>query len=67
MTDLELIQELGGDTCRCGRGKAKGHTFCSGCFHKLPRPLQEALYQTPGRGYREAVEDAWLFLKEGSI
>lgn len=58
MTVRELLQELGGLVCRCGRRKGARKTFCPTCFARLPRDLQRPLYRRIGEGYEEAYEAA---------
>lgn len=58
MTNLELIQELRGTVCRCGKRKPTKMTFCSTCYHSLPAPKRAALYSRIGEGYAEAYAAA---------
>ena len=58
LTDLELIQEYGRETCRCGSPKERGHTFCRSCYFCLTNEQRKALFAKFGKGYREAYEDA---------
>ncbi len=53
-TQVELLAELNGAKCRCGKKKQTGNTFCSRCYHALPFGLQGQLYLRFGQGY-EAV------------
>lgn len=62
MTDLQLVQELAGKTCHCGKPKQRGHTFCRFCYFRLPPQLGQALYKRLGYGYREAYEAAVDYL-----
>ena len=62
MTDLELIKEKVSDTCRCGGLKEPHKSFCQKCYFSLPVSVQRALYARPGKGYREAYEEAAEFL-----
>jgi hypothetical protein len=63
-TDLELIQELVGQTCFCGNIKSQGMSFCRSCYFSLPVNMRYDLYKRPGKGYREAHEVAVYFLVE---
>lgn len=62
MTVEELITELMGRTCRCGKLKRSKKTFCQECFYALPKAMQMALYRRIGEGYELAYERAveWL-------
>ena len=60
---LQLIEELAGEVCRCGKRKAGKMTFCAGCYRRLPHPMQMALYRRVGQGYEEAYAAAVEFLK----
>jgi hypothetical protein len=57
-SEYGLAKELGGTTCRCGRGKARSQTFCRGHYFSLPVPLRRRLYNLLGEGYAEAYVDA---------
>jgi hypothetical protein len=59
----ELLQELQGTVCRCGRNKQARQTFCGGCYRALPRAMQLALYRRFGSGYEEAYAAAVAELK----
>jgi hypothetical protein len=50
------LDDLGGTTCACGRGKARGMSHCRQCYFKLPKPMRDALYQRVGHGYEEAYQ-----------
>lgn len=52
------MKELGGVTCRCGREKRRGQTFCHWCYYRLPTHIRKALYRRIGEGYEEAYRDA---------
>jgi len=58
----ELIQELRGVVCRCGREKHSGETFCKACYFRLPPLLRRALYKRVGEGYENAYAEACGFL-----
>lgn len=62
LTDTELVQEYGRETCRCGSQKERGHSFCRACYFCLTNEQRKALFSRPGKGYREAYEDAILTL-----
>lgn len=57
-TTKELVEELGGTKCQCGRSKKRANTFCSKCFYSLPKDQQRALYKRLGDGYEEAYATA---------
>ena len=56
----KIVEELGGEQCRCGSLKDKGRTFCLPCYDRLPPVMKRALYRLLDRGYaasyRAAVE-----------
>lgn len=56
---------LGTECSACGGVKRKGMSHCSRCYHRLPKPMQYALYRRFGEGYEEAFADsnAWLAKK----
>jgi len=58
MTNLDLIRELRGNVCRCGKPKQPKQTFCRKCYFSLPEEKRQALYSRVGEGYAEAYEDA---------
>jgi hypothetical protein len=58
MTQLDLVRELRGALCHCGRPKTPGHSFCAECYKSLPREMQTALYKRVGTGYEEAYDAA---------
>lgn len=58
----DLLRELAGPLCRCGRPKRTRETFCASCYHRLPTHLRRALYQRIGQGYEEAYEAAIDYL-----
>lgn len=57
-SDFELVEELRGTSCVCGRAKASGNTFCGACYRRLPQDMRRALYRRLGRGYEEAYAAA---------
>jgi hypothetical protein len=57
-TPAEMLAELRGTTCRCGREKDRMKSFCLPCFMRLPRYLRTALYKRIGTGYETAYESA---------
>lgn len=57
-----LLRELAGTTCRCGRIKRSGETFCRSCYHQLLPSLRSNLYSRIGAGYVEAYAAAVLNL-----
>jgi hypothetical protein len=65
MTDVaDLLRELAGTTCRCGRPKRGRQTFCLDCYVRLTPPRRRALYSLIGEGYEEAYADAVASLGE---
>ena len=54
----ELLDELRGKTCRCGRAKRPMQSFCWQCYSALSLPTQNALYRRFGNGYEEAYAAA---------
>lgn len=54
----DLIDELAGGTCRCGKAKKAMQSFCKRCYFKLPPRLRTNLYERVGRGYEQAYEQA---------
>jgi len=54
----DLLKELAGSACRCGRVKRPRQTFCSRCFQRLPPALKRALYRRIGEGYEAAYQAA---------
>lgn len=61
----ELIRELCGTKCRCGKSKARGKSFCYSCWQKLPPNQRGRLYNPVGQGYEAAYEWAVSILEEG--
>lgn len=61
---IELVEELGGTECQCGRTKKRSTTFCSKCFYSLPKDQQRALYRRLGDGYEEAYAVALATLTQ---
>jgi len=55
---VELVRELSGTKCRCGRTKKANNTFCNKCYFKLPDDMRFALYRRLGSGYEEAYDAA---------
>lgn len=64
LTRDELVAELASMKCQCGKKKMPPMTFCSGCYHKLPKPLRNALYLKIGHGYEGARKRAGEILAE---
>lgn len=58
MNTRELIAELKGTVCRCGKAKRSMQTFCQRCYFSLPKELQRRLYDRIGEGYEQAYQDA---------
>jgi hypothetical protein len=57
-----LLDELIGQTCRCGSSKAMKQTFCRRCYYALPAALRNALYREMGYGYEQAYDEAVAYL-----
>lgn len=62
LTKTDLIKELAGAQCRCGKAKRRATTFCTGCYFSLTQRMQLSLYQKMGAGYEEAYEEAIKYL-----
>jgi hypothetical protein len=58
----DLLIELRGNSCRCGRWKQQGNTLCGYCFFSLPFRLRRDLYLPAGSGYEKAFERAQKIL-----
>lgn len=58
----DLIKELMGTVCHCGKTKHAEHTFCGKCYFSLPRNMRKAIYNRIGNGYEEAYEAATVHL-----
>lgn len=54
----QLLRELAGATCFCGRKKTGMQTFCGMHYHMLPAEMKSALYKRVGEGYEEAYAAA---------
>lgn len=65
-TTADLVNELAGTRCRCGRNKRPKQSFCSLCYFALPKWLQSDLYRTIGNGYEQAYQQAAAFVDERS-
>jgi hypothetical protein len=59
---IEIVDELAGIKCSCGKVKRARQSFCRGCYSRLPPEFQKALYQRLEDGYVEAYENALHFL-----
>lgn len=65
LTDRHLIDSLRGGRCpACAGPKLRSHTLCIGDYKRLPPHMKRALYNRLGDGYREAVWEAFAFLKQ---
>jgi hypothetical protein len=63
MTVEALLTSLRSTVCpACGQRKKTMQTLCPQEYLSLPRELKLALYRKIGKGYKEAVYDAFLFL-----
>lgn len=59
----ELVRELAGNKCFCGKEKTPSQTFCTRDYFLLSSPLRKALYKRVGHGYEEAYKEAREFLE----
>lgn len=66
MTNRELVSELQGRRCRCGKEKNRSQTFCRACYFLLPEPMRKALYRRLGQGYEEAYQAAVDYFNRGA-
>lgn len=62
LTTRELLAELSGTKCRCGRLKQPRNTFCRICFYLLPQAICHELYRRIFEGYEEAYAKAAEYL-----
>lgn len=58
----DLLRELQGTSCRCGRPKKEHMTFCRSCYFALSPELRKSLYRRMGVGYEEAYAEALQYL-----
>jgi hypothetical protein len=65
-SQAELVRELLGQTCQCGKKKQPRNTFCRSCYYALSPQLRRDLYNRIGEGYEEAYDAAIRVLKEGA-
>jgi hypothetical protein len=64
LDDEALCLSLRSTKCpACGGEKKSRHTMCFRDYRRLPGALRAALYAPLGKGYREAVLDAFRFLE----
>ena len=54
----ELIRELMGLKCRCGKLKGRGMPLCGICYLSLSQGMRDDLYKRLGEGYEQAYESA---------
>jgi len=64
MDPLDLVRELRGIKCRCGKRKTSGQTFCRGCYYSLSPEIRSMLYRRLGQGYEEAYSEAVRYLRD---
>lgn len=59
ISDREIYNEVVKEQCRCGSPKKRGKSFCAKCYIRLPKELQDRLYQRTGyvMTYREATAE----------
>lgn len=63
LTVEALLTSLRSTVCpACGGRKKTMQTLCVRQYMSLPRPMKQALYNRIGKGYKEAVHDAFIFL-----
>ena len=62
-----LTEELIGATCRCGKAKRGGESFCVFCMDALPNDFRFSLRKGFGAGYEEAYDAALATLKEKGL
>ena len=58
-----LLANFLGTLCwTCLGAKRSKQSHCSACYHRLPKPMQTALYKRFGEGYEEAFTASveWL-------
>lgn len=58
----DLLRELAGRNCQCGRIKKARQTFCQRCYFRLPPAMRHALYDRIGEGYEAAYQRAVDYL-----
>jgi len=58
----EMVDELRGTKCICGKPKKSKRTFCFACYHSLPASLQKDLYNRIGEGYEQAYDASVAYL-----
>lgn len=63
---IDLVRELIGKRCICGRSKRPRATFCLTCYSRLPDLLQGNLYKRIGQGYERAYHAAVDWLRSNS-
>lgn len=64
---INLLAELQGTLCRCGKPKYAFRTFCPSCYRRLPRHFAQALYSAIDAGYSEAYEKCVEFLDADAV
>ncbi len=62
MTRKQAFADFQSSTCRCGKRKKAGYSFCLSCYRKLTHEMQTDLYKHFGQGYEEAYGEAVAFL-----
>lgn len=63
---MSILQEFLSSTCpACSGVKEKNTAFCRGCYRKLPRMMQSALWKRFGSGFEEAQKAGLAFLSKG--
>lgn len=59
---VDIVKELAGSVCRCGKPKQCRQTFCKSCYRRLPTSQQRDLYKLLSEGYVDAYDAACLTL-----
>lgn len=68
VTPRHLVASLASDLCpACGGNKSPSQTFCYRDYRRLPKVMQQALYNRLGNGYEQAVREAMRHLDEAAF
>ena len=62
MKKQQILENLQGTMCFCGKSKGTRKSHCSKCYYKLPPEMRKALYQKFFEGYEEAFVESLKFL-----
>ena len=63
MTQAEALANFKSRKCVCGNEKALLHSFCRGCYARLPRSQETAPWRKLGAGYESAHDTALATLR----